>query len=85
MNAPRARRTGEGREHRMHTLVRGWWRSNLATLFRMEGSEMKIHTDLPECYGGRSPLKVMSNLICKAVFLWQCFQQLTSCLVFLVR
>lgn len=28
-----------------------------------------IHTDLPGCCGGRSPLKVMSNLICKAVFL----------------
>lgn len=28
-----------------------------------------IHTDLLGCYGGRSPLKVMSNLICKAVFL----------------
>lgn len=28
-----------------------------------------IHIDLTGCCGGRSPLKVMSNLICKAVFL----------------
>lgn len=28
-----------------------------------------IHIDLPGCCGGKSPLKVMSNLICKAVFL----------------
>jgi len=28
-----------------------------------------IRVELPGCYGGRSPLKVMSNLICKAVFL----------------
>lgn len=28
-----------------------------------------IHTDFTGCCGGRSSLKVMSNLICKAVFL----------------
>lgn len=28
-----------------------------------------IHIDLPGCYDGRAPLKVMSNLICKAMFL----------------
>lgn len=28
-----------------------------------------IHTDLPGCCGGRSPLKVASTLICKAVSL----------------
>ena len=69
LNAPCVQNTSESSEYWTCTLVPGWWNQSSPCFAEWKVLCFVIHIDLPGWYGGRSPLKVMSNLICKAVFL----------------
>lgn len=69
LNAPCVQNTSGSSEYWSCTLVPDGGNQSSPCFAERKVLCFVIRIDLPGWYGGRSPLKVMSNLICKAVFL----------------